>query len=241
MKTSYSYCLFYIENKYYKKINDELNHLGYKHIKAIIPTLQILKKTRKSKMYFEEVPILFEYGFMRMPTCKAYSRTFLNKLRRQIPGIRSWVKSPETIFDKKVKKRIDNAEDWDDFSKVATVPRSEVFRFKRLAKKNKKYSVDDLMNLKIGDYVILRQYPFKGVDATIDEIDYNNQMVQVVMYPQYGKMTIQLPFDTIFYSIYEDYDPDKLIANDMEFNPNIFTQDYLDRMNELKRRPKINK
>lgn len=61
----------------------------------------------------------------------------MNKLRRQIPGIRGWVKSPETIFDKKIKKRIDNAEDWDDFSKVATVPRSEVFRFKRLAKKNK--------------------------------------------------------------------------------------------------------
>ena len=135
----YSYCIFYIERKYYQNINKELKEKGYKKVRAIIPTINVLKKTAKGKMIFEEVPILFNYGFIKMPTELAYSRPFLNKLKRSISGIRTWLKSTETLHERKKKARIDNSEDFDDFSLVATCTRKDVKRFKRMAKEGKKY------------------------------------------------------------------------------------------------------
>ena len=81
----YSYCIFYIERKYYQNINKELKEKGYKKVRAIIPTINVLKKTAKGKMIFEEVPILFNYGFIKMPTELAYSRPFLNTGSRCLP------------------------------------------------------------------------------------------------------------------------------------------------------------
>lgn len=234
--SKYAYCIFYIENAYYRGINDKLRELGIRNIKAIIPTVQVLKRTHRGQMFFEEVPILFNYGFIKMPTYRAFDRNFLNWLKRKIPGIRNFLRDNEPLFEKKKKRRIDNAEDWDDFSKVATVDRKQVVRFNRLSKKNKTYSVEELMSLKIGDYIILQNYPFEGIDATIKDIDYVERTVDVIMYPQMGKLEIKLPFEDIFYTVYKDYDPDKLIGDDREFNPNIFTQDYLDRTKELNRR-----
>ena len=238
MKKSHrTYAIFYLKNKYYQGINHKLEELGLSpKIKAIIPTLNILKRNSRGKMLFENVPILFNYGFMKMPVELAYSRTFLNTLRKKIPGIRSWLKDTETIFSRKKRKRIDNAEDWDDFSKVATVKRDVVRRFIKLAKANKQYSVEELMSLKIGDYITLNNYPYEGVDATVLSIDYNAKMVEVVMYPEYGKLITKLPFDDIFYTIYRDYNPDILIGQDKPFNPNTYTQDYLDRQKLIKRK-----
>lgn len=103
MKKSHrTYAIFYLENKYYRGINHKLEELGLSpKIKAIIPTLNILKRNSRGKMLFENVPILFNYGFMKMPVELAYSRTFLNTLRKKIPGIRSWLKDTETIFSRK--------------------------------------------------------------------------------------------------------------------------------------------
>ena len=239
MKTHRTYCIFYLEPKYYKDINEKLEELGLnRKVKAIIPVLQILKRNSRGKMLFENVPILFNYGFMKMPTELAYSRSFLNKLRKRIPGIKAWLKDTETLFSQKKRRRIDNAEDWDDFSKVATVPKKVVRRFIKLAKANKTYSVEELMSLKIGDYITLTNYPYEGVDATVLSIDYNEKMVEVVMYPEYGKLITKLPFDDVFYTIYRDYNPDILIGQDKPFNPNTYTQDYLDRLKTLKRKSK---
>lgn len=55
------------------------------------------------------------------------------------------------------------------------------------------------MSLKIGDYITLTNYPYEGVDATVLSIDYNEKMVEVVMYPEYGKLITKLPL--MMYSI----------------------------------------
>lgn len=103
------------------KINKELKEKGYDQIKAtiIIPMVNVLRKLLKGKMVFEEVPVLFNYGFMRMPTKLAFSSYFYNKLRRNISGIRTGYVMTHNSRKKKV--RIDNAEDFDDFSLVAIV------------------------------------------------------------------------------------------------------------------------
>lgn len=236
MKHKYVYCIFYLEQKYYQRIKMDLKERGYTHIRPIIPTVSVLKKTHKGKMIFEDVPVLFNYGFMRMPSEYAYSRPFLNELKRDIPGIRTFLRDTKTMHERKKKARIDNAEDFDDFSIVATCTKEEVRRFKRISKENKKYSVDDLINLKPGDYLVLKGYPYEGVDATVKDVDFKNRLVKLILYPENGKMEIRLPFDNVLYSVYQNYDPDKLFANQREYDPNQITAEAITNLLESKKR-----
>lgn len=232
--TKYVYCLFYLEKKSWKGTNDQLKKYHYKRIKAIIPTVNILRKIIKGKMIFTEEPVLFNYGFIRIPRKLAYSRTFMNKLRKKIPGIHSWLRDTETLHSRKKRVRIDNAEDWDDFSLIAMVDRSEVRRFIKIANENKKYSLDDLVNLKPGDYIHLKGYPYEGVEATVKRVDYLNKQVTVETFVLNGTMKLTLPFDNVLYSVYLHYDPDIIQATNLEYNPDDITQDKIDRIMDKK-------
>lgn len=229
------YCIFYIERKFYRTINDELKAKGYKGIRAIVPEIKILKKAIKGKTYYEEVPVLFNYGFMRMPVELAYSRTFLRKLRKDITGIRTWLKSTQTMFPKKKRRRIDNAEDWDDFSMVATCPRSEVKRFRKISRANKKYSLEEITKLKEGDYVVLNIYPYEGVDATIKKVNRKEKTVTLNLYPNMGTMEVTIPLDHVLYSIYHNYDPESLFVNPLEVDPNRITSESVEESYNTKR------
>lgn len=232
----YVYAIFYLEKKYIHLIENELRYYGYTHIKPIIPTLKLLKKSIKGKMNFEEVPLLFNYGFLRMPREDAFSRPYLNKLRKRISGIRTFLRDTQTIFPRKKRARIDNAEDFDDFSIVATCPRKEVIRFIRLSKENKRFSVEDITNIKIGDYLVLKVYPFEGIDATVLDINLNTNMVKLMLYPENGKMEINLPFDHVIYSVYSNYDEYKLYANPRDFNPDTITDESVQKSLDKKRK-----
>lgn len=215
---SYQWVLFYIDNKYYNTINKELKSKGYKHIKAVVPTIKILKKRQKGRDIYEEVPILFNYGFMKMPTEKAFSRVFLNKLKKAIVGIHNFVKSTSTMHPRKKKARIDNAEDFDDFSIVATVDYKDVRRFRRLSKLNKVYTKDEIISIPIGSYVTLKGYPFEGISATVLDINPSTRKVKVLLYPEGehitgGKIIANVSMDNVLYSIYQDYDESRLYAN----------------------------
>lgn len=223
---SYQWVLFYIEIKYYKNINKELKEKGYKHIRAVVPTLYLFKKRQKGKDIYEEVPLLFNYGFMKMPTDKAFSRTFLNKLAKSISGIRTFVKSTSTMHPRKKKARIDNAEDFDDFSIVATVSREEVKRFRKLAKLEP-FSKEELSHLEPGTYLTLRSYPYEGVPAVIRSVDIINQKVNVFIYPQDSNIVTEIPIENVLYSIYNDYDEDKLYVNNLEDKSDIVTEESI--------------
>lgn len=216
MKNKYVYCICYLERKFYMTINEELESKGYHNIKAIVPTVKILKKTVRSKQIYEEVPILFNYGFIKMSSEQAFDRSFLNKMKRQISGIRGWLKSPESLHQKKKKKaRVENAEDWDDFSMVAICRKSEVRRFQRMSRQNKCFSAEDI-NFNIGDYIVLKGYPYDGVDATVRKVDYTNKKVELLLYPESGRMILTLPFENVAYSVYHNCDPDVLLVNRAE-------------------------
>ena len=74
MKTPYVYCIFRLDRKFYKRINSDLKCRGYKHVKAIVPTISVLKKSRKGNNEYEDVPLLFNYGFIKMKSEKAFDR-----------------------------------------------------------------------------------------------------------------------------------------------------------------------
>ena len=212
--TPYIYCICRIDRKSWKYINEDLSNRGYKKIKSFIPTVKILKKTKAGKNFYEEVPLLFNYGFIKMKSDKAFDRNFLNKLKKDIPGILNFLKSPENLFPKKKRARIDNAEDFDDFSIVATVSREQIKYYKSISKRNNVFSLESITSLKIGDYITLRGYPFEGIGAVVDELNLTTKTITVTIYPGKGSITIQLPMDNVLYSIYNDYDEDHLESLD---------------------------
>lgn len=232
-KTRYVYVICYLELKYFQNLKADLKSRGYKDVLPIVPTVNILKKTVKSKLIYEKVPILFNYGFIKMPVEKAYSRDFLNKLRREIPGIRGWMNSTETLHPRKKKRRIDNMDIFDDFSMVALATRKEVKYFQRLSRKDKKFSIEDL-SLNIGDYIVLKGYPFEGVDATILDINHRNKTVKLLLYPENGSMEINLPFDSVIHSVYSNYDPDDLLVNSREYDSSRITEEAIMNILNLK-------
>lgn len=207
----YCYCICYIERKYYKNINKDIKRRGFKHIRAIIPEVQIIKKARKNKTFYEEVPVLFNYGFIKMPVENAYSRPFLNKLKKAIPGIRHWLKSVDSMFPKKIRKRIDNGEDFDDFSKVATCTREEVNRFKKIAHDNQKYTLEEKLRVEEGMYITLDVYPYRGTQARVIKLNHAEDTATLELYPRMGKFIVTIPLDHVYYSAYRDSDPDIFI------------------------------
>lgn len=216
MKTPYVYCIFRLDRKFYKRINSDLKSRGYKNVKAIIPTISVLKKSRKGNNEYDDVPLLFNYGFLRMKPEKAFDRYYLNKLKRDIPGILSFLKSLD-YRPKRKRLRVDNAEDFDDYSVVATITKEEVKKYRKMSKANKIFSADDITRVAIGDYVILRGYPFEGIPAILLENNLNTKMMLVRLYPEMdGSLEIEVPRENVLYSAYNESDEYKLYSADYD-------------------------
>lgn len=240
--THYSYCIFYLEEKYYKYINKDLKDNGYKHVKAIVPTIKFIDHQSSRGRYVDtEVPLLFNYGFMRVPTDRVFDRQYMAKMKKSIPGIRGWLKNTETLHRSRGKRpRVDNLDIFDDFSQIARVPRSEVRRFLAITKENSRLKFEDITTLHINDYIILRHYPYIGVDAIVKEVDWDNQRVRLLTYPETYKILSWLPMELVIYSVYEDFDPRKLLADQRKGDINRITNDQVTKIPN-KRHPKTQK
>lgn len=227
--THYSYCVFYLEEKYYKDINKDLKDNGYKHVRAIVPTIKFIDHQSSRGRYVDtEVPILFNYGFMKMPTYRVFDRQYMAKMKRLIPGIRGWLKNTETLHRGRGRRpRVDNLDVFDDFSQIARVRRSEVRRFLAITRENSRLKFEDITALHIGDFITLRHYPYIGVDAIVKEVDWNNQRVKLETYPQTYKILSWLPMELVIYSVYEDFDPRKLLSDQQKGDLNRITNDQI--------------
>lgn len=212
-KAPYVYCICRIDTKFWKGINSSLQERGYSDIKCFVPTVQVLLSSKDKKHQYKDVPLLFNYGFIRMRSTKAYNRQFLRELSQNVQGINGFLKSLDYMHPKKLRRRIDNAEDWDDFSKVATVSREEFKYYQGLAKANQIYHLSDVA-VKAGETVILKKYPFDGLIAKILDFNFSNKTVMVEIYPGNGSVIkLQLPLDNILYTPYDNYDEDNLLVN----------------------------
>lgn len=217
-KTPLVYCIFRVDKKRYQTINQDLEAREYKGVKAFVPTIELVNKTKLQKNIVQRVPLLFNFGFLRMSSDKAYDRQFLNKLKRDIPGILNFLRSLESIHPVKKRRRIDNAEDFDDFSKVATVTRKEFKYYMELSRKNQVFSSEDIINLQVGTCINLKGYPFNGLLAEIRNIDLANKLVtvDVILGELNNKLTVKVPMENVLYTIYNDYDEDKLLASEAQ-------------------------
>ena len=208
-KQRYVYVAFKLHQKFYKSIARDLKKFGFKYVKAYVPTIKILTKTIKGEDIYEEVPLLFIYGFLKLPTYMAFDRYYLEDLRKSIPGINSFLKTVQFMHNLKKKARIDNIDIFDDFSVANSVPRTEVKRLKKISKNNEIFNIDDIARICVGDYLVLRGYPYDGMEAEILEIKQSEQKIKVQITCGESLIVNEVDFQNIIYSVYQNYNEDR--------------------------------
>lgn len=208
------WCIAYINRNFIELVSEELKEYGYDDIEAYIPTVKVLKKKFKQKQEFEEVPLLFNYGFFKVSFENACNEEYLSMLRQRITAIYGWVKDPSSIIEKKPPLKDPKGEDEDEFKLhyLEKVPRAavatdeEVASMVKSAREMNIFSEEDIDSLKKGDYIVLKGYPFDDLPAEVVSISRKSKEVKVKLLLDTAMSEVKVSFENIFYSIYSSFD-----------------------------------
>ncbi len=210
METSNSlthvWCICHINKDGVKKLDIDLSKdTRYMQLEAYIPTVKVLKKKFKGEEHFDEVPLLFNYAFFKMPIKFARDPEFLISLKNDISCIYSWVKDPAAVMSEHPVLSIKNIETRHNSSEYscATATEEEIAGLLGSAAELSIYSKEDIYNLNPGDSVTLHGFPFDGVDATIEKINHKKKEVKVKLELHRLLKQVTVSFDNIFYTIYK--------------------------------------
>lgn len=224
----YIWVIAYVDRDHLDKLQKELNRNNqYTGIEAQIPVVQVLKKKFKGKDSFDEVPLLFYYGFFKIPILWAINHDLLDKIKKDLTCITAWVKDPAKVWSSHSRA---------DLTKpillgsrdvpYATATSDEVSRLIRLAKEESIHSSDDIDKLEVNSIITLMGYPFEGMEARVESIDRERKKVKVVLKmsvddddeDSFGGNPITVSFDNVFYSIYrgsfsDDFQTEKPVTD----------------------------
>lgn len=210
----YLWAIAYIDSSLVGQLEKDLKKSNqYQGMVAVVPTIKVLKKHFKGKETFQDVPLLFHYGFIKIPYLYAINPDMLEKLRNDISCISHWVQD----------RALGNPH-----AKVALVKPSEVKRMIKFAQENNTHSEQDINNLKVGQIITLMGYPFEGLDARIISINLKKKQVEVEVKLSSEVLgdegewatlrTISISFDNVFYTAYngsyhDDYNKEKTLTD----------------------------
>lgn len=206
------WCIAYINSNSLHLIEDDLSiKEEYKGIKPYIPTVKILKKVFKGKNEFDYVPLLFNYGFFKIPMYQALNPEFLIELKNNINCIYSWVRDitkPQEIpiWDKKKKEILYHK----PLITVAVATDGEIQRVIKSQNELTIFSKEDLKNITEGSVITLHGYPFDDIEAEILDINHSKEEVKVKLVTFQVQREIVVSFDNVFYTIYSGGYDEKL-------------------------------
>ena len=195
----------YINRGFIDIAQKELERYGYNEIEAYIPTVRLLKKKFKGKNVFEFVPLLFNYGFFKMPYNKAINPDYLMELRQRITCIYAWVKDPAKIYPNKTNLRKDNSGFIDALPQAAIATDKEVSRMIKASQSMSIYCSEDLKRINSGDHLILQGYPFDGMPAEIIKINHKKGEVVVKLNIEAIVKEVTVSFENVFYTVYKNF------------------------------------
>lgn len=190
----YLWLIAYVDSSLTHLIEKDLSKSNqYLGMEAIVPTIKVLKKQFKGKETFQEVPLLFNYGFFKIPYTWAINPDLLGKIKEDITCISHWVQD----------RALGNP-----LAKAAVVTEEMVYAMMKAAKEDSIHSVEDVNKLKVGEIITLMGYPFSGLDARVVGIDKKSKSIQVEVKladsEEWSSLrTIEVSFDNVFYSIYQ--------------------------------------
>ena len=187
-KDKFVWVVAYINSDYLDICQEQLSrYQEYREVEPYIPTIKVLKKQFKGKEFFEEVPLLFHYGFFKIPRKFAIHALYLENMQNNISCIHGWVRDPL-----KGSSRINAA--------LATP--EEISELIRATINLGAHSADDLDLLNPGDYIILKGYPWEGVECEFLGINDKTKKVRVKMIMFMQNKEMEVPFDSVFFNLY---------------------------------------
>lgn len=209
---TYTWIVAYIDVNFVKNVDLDLRSSPeYNEVTAYIPTVKVLKKKIKGLEEFEEVPLLFNYGFFRLPRNLARSKAYLDNMKANIACIFGWVPDPAKTIGKKPKLHDHNVCYDDSNVPIATATSDEITKLVEMARESTIFSAVELDKLKVGDTITLKGYPWEGMDATVIEIDPKKKIIKVNLLLFQQLKEISVGFDSVFFTIYRNtsnYDPE---------------------------------
>lgn len=229
----FSWLIAYINTSYIDRVYTDLKkNPEYRDIEVYIPTVKILKKTFKKENYFEDVPLLFNYGFFKIPRKYAVHKRFLEDLKTNVNCIFAWVNDPLKVMGKKPNLRPDNKFTWDDTHvPVATATSEEIATLVQAAYQTSVYDGDDINRLNPGMIIKLRGYPFDNILAEVVEVYPKKHKVRVniEMFDQVKDVLVS--FDNVFFTIYHSgsYDDSVTLASSLGLDEHLLNSKILKR------------
>lgn len=200
------WCICRINKDYTHNLDYDLGRDDkYEDIEAYIPTVKVLKKTFKGKEQFDNVPLLFNYGFFKIPRIYAIRPYFLRKLREDVKCIYSWVRDAASVLSEHPVLSADNVETRNknyEYS-VATASDAEISYLMASAASNSVYSQEDIERLEEGQQITLHGYPFDNVPATVIKINHSKKEVKVKLELFQVMKEVSVSFDNVFYTVYK--------------------------------------
>lgn len=211
-KIKYIWVIAYINRKYIHRIENDLAKLSFQDIKVNIPMVKILNKKFKGEEHYEEIPLLLNYGFFRLPHNKVHNHEFMKEIKSKVTSIYSWVR----VLGSK-----DNL--------MATCEEEAVKLVVEMGKKLSIYTGMDLNDPAKREYIrkqyephtnwegrwvpgkiiTLKGYPFDNINAQIVRFKFSKEEVDVLLSIPMGNSIISKPatisFANMFYNIYEDH------------------------------------
>lgn len=195
----------YIDQNYLETVEHDLLKHGYGDVKAYIPTIRVVKKHVKGKLQFENIPLLFNYGFFNVSYIAACNEDFLINLKNRIPCIISWVKDVFSLL---------NDSPTANNSKKGNRPMAAMASEKEIAEliltsENMSIFSDDIVDkLKPGATIILKGYPYENIPAEVIKINKKDKNIKVRLILDTLLPEVSVGFENVFYTIYSNYDVD---------------------------------
>lgn len=169
----------------------------YGKLEFFVPMVKVLHKTFKRKDSFKEVPLLINYGFVKLPEHFIYNEELLRILKADVPAIWQWVQDPAKEKEKKRKRK--------KIPTIATVSDQEVEILKKASKDFTAFSEREVEDLQIGQIRYLRIYPFDNIMVEIMSVDLRKREARVKMLTDMNlSQTIKVSFHHLFKTIYHE-------------------------------------
>lgn len=204
-KIKYVWLIAYINPDYIYRVNKDLSR--FDNIRAYIPTVKVLKKKLKKKKYWEHIPLLFNYGFFKVPEYQANNEILMEKVKERVACISGWVKDITQTTEPK-----GNKAEKKDHSPIARSSKQDIINLKELQKTISIYDKSAIDSLCIGDVLTLKGYPFDGLEAEVLSINKDKKTVTVSLKESASLLKeVEVDFDNILYTIYKGNFDDSLM------------------------------
>lgn len=208
----------YIHRDYINKAEEEIKYYGHEDVEVYIPTVRVLQKKFKGKNIFEFVPLLFNYGFLKVPYYKACDPEYLIRLKTQITCIYGWVKDPAKIQVDKTGLRRDNANSPEAIPSTAMATDKEVAELITSSQSMSIFNKEDMDRIQPGDHIKLQGYPFENMPAEIISIDHRKGEIKVKLDIESIMREVTVAFENVFYTVYKNFEEESRESSSDEMN-----------------------